>query len=475
MSNTHSVLRDLTSAVDDITLRELQRVGTFTSGMQTCFARQGRASYTEMLVGEVPLSLRPTWPEEAEALIRTKAKERQLKLETPLDLRNDDVRGITKELAEDLLPYLLEVKNPLEGALAELLAGTELAYASSSVVGNREASFRGQGIPVSWASRIHLWEDGGVAIDGENYSLVLTMASVPGSKIAERIRTRFYELFSVPESKSYARSVYRRVFVLTSGTTGLRPHQLGTVGTPFEADNYDEATGKVFAAIATELKSPTPTARLSILSGPPGSGKSFFIRGLIESVEGALFLLVPAELVSGLGKPGMIDVLMQIKATMDLPIVLVLEDAEQALAPRMTDNIGHVAALLNFTDGMFGELLDLRVIATTNERAAQIDEALKRDGRLLVHHMISQPHAARACKVLSRLLDRELTEDESFEAKRCTSLASVYKLARKLGWKSDARSVSVNTEYSLAQSAEPVVQASGLSLGFQMTPYQRRR
>lgn len=238
-----------------------------------------------------------------------------------------------------------------------------------------------------------------------------------------------------PDKLAVAQAAARRVYVLVQTRNGLEVQELGTVPTRFVPENYEPSVRDDFELIATELKTATPTGRLAIVEGPPGSGKSFFIKGLIESVEGAIFVLLPAALTAQLGDPGLLPALMGLKSGSDLPIVLILEDADAALAKRLADNMSMVSALLNFTDGIYGEMLDIRVVASSNTKKFEIDEALVRDGRLICHTHVGQPDRSTREAILRRITknpEAELPADAQ-------SLASVYRAARRMGWKADVK------------------------------------
>lgn len=285
---------------------------------------------------------------------------------------------------------------------------------------------------------IYLWENGAVFVARHaNGHTAFCVVYPDGDPAWEARLTKIGEVFPPPAERSVmaARAVARTVYVLVQTATGLTGHRLGSMGQRFVRENYTPDAIASFDLISTELRAQAPVGRLAIVEGPPGTGKSFFIRGLIDDVEGAIFLLIPADMVSMLGSPALIPVLLSIKEGSSLPIILVLEDAEQALAPRMGDNIAHVSSLLNFSDGLYGELLDIRVIATTNTPKAKFDEALLRDGRLITHAHIGPIYRDRAEAVFRRLLkdpSAELPEDVK-------TLAGVYKAARTKGWKNDAR------------------------------------
>ncbi len=58
------------------------------------------------------------------------------------------------------------------------------------------------------------------------------------------------------------------------------------------------------------------------------------------------------------------------------------EDADEALAKRKPGTLSEVSALLNYADGIFGSILNLRIIATTNLEWEELDEAARRESRL---------------------------------------------------------------------------------------------
>jgi SpoVK/Ycf46/Vps4 family AAA+-type ATPase len=74
------------------------------------------------------------------------------------------------------------------------------------------------------------------------------------------------------------------------------------------------------------------------------------------------------------------------------PTILILEDADDALIAR-DQNLGakaSLAAMLNLSDGILGAVLDLRIIATTNQKIENVDNAILRPGRLLERMGLSE-------------------------------------------------------------------------------------
>lgn len=84
------------------------------------------------------------------------------------------------------------------------------------------------------------------------------------------------------------------------------------------------------------------------------------------------------------------------------PIVLIAEDADEALVTRDGQNETVVSTLLNITAGILGELLNIRM---TNRPLKDVDKAVKRKGRLACHIQLEplSPEHANRVRVRVRL------------------------------------------------------------------------
>ena len=66
-----------------------------------------------------------------------------------------------------------------------------------------------------------------------------------------------------------------RVFMLTSTNSGLKFSPLpAVVNSPLVRENYSNEVLTTFERISKDLDRPTPTGRIAILDGPPGTGKT---------------------------------------------------------------------------------------------------------------------------------------------------------------------------------------------------------
>jgi hypothetical protein len=207
---------------------------------------------------------------------------------------------------------------------------------------------------------------------------------------------------------------------------------LGEIDCPFERGNYTEKITAEYDALVSDLKTTTPTGRLALLDGDPGTGKSYLIRGIISEVE-ALCVYVPATLTGTITGPDIIPVFLN-ERRKHLPIVLIMEDVDTAISTRQMDNMSRLSDLLNMSDGILGDMADIRIIATTNAKKTEIDPAVLRVGRLSQHFQFTALTDSQAISILSRLIGKELLYKDYFN-KNTATLAEIYSVGRELGWK----------------------------------------
>ena len=223
-----------------------------------------------------------------------------------------------------------------------------------------------------------------------------------------------------------------------SEQTTLYP--MGEVSSPLTRLNYNDDVLKKFDFVVKELNAEVPTGRMVLVDGLPGVGKSYLIRGLLNEINYGTCVLVPVSVLESLDKPTLVPLLMKQrqkkhghnrfieKESMNdsgkhKPIILIIEDADSVLVPRQADNMSAISSLLNYTDGIFGSLFDLRIIATTNAHHVEIEGALLRPGRLLKRIHVDLLKPSRAEEVFE-----SLTKQKKIFKKE-TSLATVYSIA----------------------------------------------
>lgn len=115
---------------------------------------------------------------------------------------------------------------------------------------------------------------------------------------------------------------------------------------------------------------------LFLLHGKAGTGKTSFIRHL-SNMTSRKFIFLPPNLANELSSPAFVDFLINNKGC-----ILVIEDAENILHKRSAGSSQSMSNLLNITDGLLSDIMNITVICTFNSSLTDIDVALQRKGRL---------------------------------------------------------------------------------------------
>jgi len=130
----------------------------------------------------------------------------------------------------------------------------------------------------------------------------------------------------------------------------------------------------------------TTNKGLSLLYGKSGTGKTHYIRYLINvlSKENKKILYFSPMMVSTILDPTFINFIISWCKNLDNKnVIFLIEDAEPLLYNRNDSrNIG-ISNLLNLTDGLLNDLLGIQIIATFNVDLNTLDNALLRPERLI--------------------------------------------------------------------------------------------
>ncbi len=145
-------------------------------------------------------------------------------------------------------------------------------------------------------------------------------------------------------------------------------------------DLYNEDFAQVDSIIADFMTK--QESGIVLLHGEPGTGKTTYIKHLICKFSDREFIFVQNDFVRDLLKPSFISFLLQNKNA-----TLIIEDAEKVVVSRdHTSEDSVVSTILQLTDGLFSDFLNLKVICTFNTDIDRIDKALMRKGRLVAKY-----------------------------------------------------------------------------------------
>ena len=175
-------------------------------------------------------------------------------------------------------------------------------------------------------------------------------------------------------------------------------------------DSFIKEDEKIKKFIAEDDKS-----GLVILHGEKGTGKSSYIKHLVNKFPERKFVYVPSSFITLLGEPTFGSFLISLNNH-----VIVLEDCENAIKDRKTSSSASaVSLLLNMTDGILSDDLGIKFICTFNDDMKNIDSALLRKGRLVSKYEFKNLDAEKAQKLLE---ERGVTD----KINRPLSLAEIF-------------------------------------------------
>ena len=137
-----------------------------------------------------------------------------------------------------------------------------------------------------------------------------------------------------------------------------------------------------------------------ILHGLQGSGKTSYIRKLIHDNPERRFVYLPMTMAAHLSSPDFVSFLHEKMRDS----VVILEDCEQILESRDSGNGGGaISTLLNMSDGLLADGLNIQFICTFNAEIGMIDKALLRKGRLIDKYEFGKLGMEKA-KMLAELI-----------------------------------------------------------------------
>ena len=193
-----------------------------------------------------------------------------------------------------------------------------------------------------------------------------------------------YVLELLPELTSYSKKdVKGKIHLLKSTSYGFETEAFDLAKPVIDLDlNYGTDFTKLHKNIVETIQGKNDNnAKLVLLHGLPGTGKTTYLKYLAHEL-GKKVLFLPPIMAESIVNPDFIPFLMENKEC-----VLIIEDAEKVIGDRTNSgsSVG-VSNLLNLSDGILGDILNIHIIATFNMDREKIDSALLRKGRLIAEH-----------------------------------------------------------------------------------------
>ena len=167
-------------------------------------------------------------------------------------------------------------------------------------------------------------------------------------------------------------------------------------------DGFEEVHNSIVESILNDKNG------IYLLYGEPGTGKSTYIKHLISACETKKrkFIYVPSVLFGDFTDPAFLPFLIDHRGC-----VFVIEDCEDLITVEDGERSDGIADLLNMTDGILADALNIKIICTFNTDYENIDEALLRPGRCRCKYGFEKLDMDRANKVAKKLRLKEVKSD----------------------------------------------------------------
>lgn len=203
------------------------------------------------------------------------------------------------------------------------------------------------------------------------------------------------------------------ISLIIKGNYGLETKDIKIKKPKLDIDlHYNDDFKNISTNIVNSIKK-SKTQGLYLFHGMPGTGKSTYIKHLIQQQTKTVIFMPP-------NMAGNLDSMELTEFLIDNPnCVLVIEDAEDLIVSRDNQYNSRLSFLLNITDGILSDSLGIQIIATFNTDLKNIDKALLRKGRLTSIYEFKELEKHKTNALLKKL-------NHDFVSEKAMSLADIF-------------------------------------------------
>lgn len=203
---------------------------------------------------------------------------------------------------------------------------------------------------------------------------------------------KFFSTYQAPEKEQDF-----EINIITQTSSGLDLKSLDIKPTTLDIDLFYNDDFKPVDEIIKQRLTKENDKGIILLHGLPGTGKTTYLRHLIGSIKKRVLFVSPG-VACNLMNPEFMDLLI------DNPnAVLIIEDAENVIMDRKFSSHSSVSNLLNISDGLLSDCLNVQIICTFNSDINKVDDALLRKGRLIAKYEFTKLDAVKAQMLSNKL------------------------------------------------------------------------
>ncbi|WP_462250989.1 AAA family ATPase [Ferruginibacter sp.] len=178
--------------------------------------------------------------------------------------------------------------------------------------------------------------------------------------------------------------------LISRGRNGLELKQLEVKRTKLNLDLFYEDDFKTVSDTICKRLTKDKDKGIVLLHGLPGTGKTTYLRYLIGKIKKRVLFVSP-NVAADITSPDFIELLVSNPNS-----VLIIEDAENVIMDRKISGNASVSNLLNISDGLLADFLNVQLICTFNNSLTLVDSALMRKGRLIAKYEFGKLSATKS-------------------------------------------------------------------------------